>query len=131
MTCKVCLYTICLKYTSQYTIRIIYLSRDNVIFDLHNTRVFYNFFGLNCCRVLYIGGYFSQRSTVCPNLQELILEQCNITDATINAIINLRHNLQKLNIIYCDQVSRNAISSIKSFNLEIRLRSTKLLVIRD
>jgi len=68
---------------------------------------------------------------LCPNLQELILEQCNITDATINAIINLRHNLQKLNIIYCDQVSRNAISSIKSFNPEIKLRSTKLLVIRD
>ncbi|CAG8746093.1 20200_t:CDS:2, partial [Racocetra persica] len=47
---------------------------------------------------------------LCPNLQELILEQCNITDTTINTIINLRHNLQKLNIIYCDQAVDNLLA---------------------
>ncbi|CAG8817051.1 18006_t:CDS:2, partial [Dentiscutata erythropus] len=50
---------------------------------------------------------------LCPKLEQLYLEGCNITDVSMSTLANLR-NLQKLDIEKCEKISVNAIISLQN-----------------
>jgi len=75
-------------------------------------------YNLVCCYPI-TDEFFCEIARLCPKLEGLQLESCDITDTSIYAIAHSCHNLRGLNIKDCHYLSDVAINTLISRNPNI------------